>query len=118
MEFADEFFVNINAPCDLRSDQLLLVKGILIDKMDKPKIGETKSTFDLRIFMRKAAIQFKFRNVRYIKRPATKDVSIIKIGSDSYTRIGRITHPYITAIRSEYAHFISRQGIPRHPNDK
>jgi len=111
--FADEFFININAPCDLRSDKILLIKGTLIDKLDKPKIGETKSTYDLCIFMGRLAIQFKFRNVRYLSRP--KDLSNIKIGSDVYVRIGRITHPYITAIRNEYAHFISRQGIPRHP---
>jgi hypothetical protein len=116
-ELANEFFVNINAPCDLRSDKILLVKGILVDKLDKPKIGETKPTYDLHIFMGKTAIQFKFRNVRHQNRPS--DLSQITIGSGNsamiYKRIGRITHPYITAIRNEYAHFISRQGVPRHP---
>jgi hypothetical protein len=110
----EEFFININAPCDLRSNNLLLVKGVLVNELYKVEQNKTKPVYELQLFMGKAAIQFKFRNIRYYKRP--NNLSSIEIGNDTYERIGRITHPYITALRSEYAHFIARQGVPRHPD--
>jgi len=112
-QFKNEYLLNINAPCDLRKDKIFLLVG-----RTKTKYRECgKSFYSLPCFAQKAAIEFRFGDIHRITKPA--DLSYINItdtqSSRNYERIGRITPPYITAIRSEFAHFISRQGIPRHP---
>jgi hypothetical protein len=110
--FEKEYLININAPCDLRKKKMLLIVG------KKEYCNKKKSAYKLPFFADESAIGFWYEDIHQISRP--DDLSIIKIidenqKSRTYKRIGRITHPYITAIRNEFAHFISRQGIPRHP---
>jgi hypothetical protein len=108
---SNNFYINISAPCELRH-KMLLIKGELVNDSTK-----SKSKFDLPIFMGKNAMRFSFREICYMDNQ--NDYSEIEINDDgTYKRIGRITHPYITAIRGEYAHFISRQGYTRHPESK
>lgn len=41
-----------------------------------------------------------------------KDKKTIK-----YHRIGRLVHPYLTAIQEGFGHYISRHGMIRHPDE-
>lgn len=110
----NEYMININAPCDLRKSNMLFLMG-----KTKTKYREDgKSFFQLPCFAEKAAIEFRFDDSYRISKP--HDLSVLTISengqsSKTFNRIGRITVPYITAIRNEFAHFISRQGLPRHP---
>lgn len=110
----NEYMVNINAPCDLRKEKILFLVG-----KTKTKYRENgKSFFQLPCFAGKPAIEFRFDDRHRISRTDNLSVlSVLENGqpSKSFKRIGRITVPYITAIRNEFAHFISRQGLPRHP---
>ncbi|MDR1589852.1 MAG: hypothetical protein LBS51_06630 [Oscillospiraceae bacterium] len=113
----NEYLTNINAPCDLRKEKMLLLVG-----KTKTKYKENgKSFFQLPCFAGKAAIEFRFDDRYRVSKPA--DLSSLTVSEDgqatkTFTRIGRITVPYITAIRNEFAHFISRQGLLRHPKQK
>ena len=108
-QLENEYLLNINAPCDIRKKKILLLQGVTVDNIDKKIV----SSYFLPSFAQKTAIQFKY-DERY-RVDKLDDLSRITIEGRNYRRIGRIIHPYITAIRSEFAHFISRQGIPRHP---
>jgi len=110
----NEYLININAPCDLRKEKMLLLVG----KTKTKYRDDGKTFFQIPCFAGKASIEFRFDDRYRISKP--DNLSIINIIDDSqvrktYKRIGRITPPYITATRNEFAHFISRQGIPRHP---
>lgn len=111
----NEYLVNINAPCDLRKEKILLLVG-----KTKTKYREDgKSFIQLPCFAGKASIEFRFDDRYRISKPT--DLSVVSIPDEvtkvekTYNRIGRITPPYIIAIRNEFAHFIARQGLPRHP---
>jgi len=112
-QFKNEYLININAPCDLRKEKILF----LIGKTKTKYRDDGKSFYSIPCFAQKASIEFRFDDRHRITKP--QNLSVIEIfesqSSKNYERIGRITPPYITAIRSEFAHFISRQGIPRHP---
>ncbi|MDP2813385.1 MAG: hypothetical protein Q8N92_02945, partial [Erysipelotrichaceae bacterium] len=109
-----EYLININAPCDLRKKQMLLLVGKIKTKYRENGI----SFFQLPYFAGEPSIEFRFDDSYRIPKPP--DLSRIALPlkdkeEKTYKRIGRITTPYITALRNEFAHFISRQGIPRHP---
>jgi hypothetical protein len=117
-QLKNEYLININALCDIRKKKMLLLQGKTKDKF---RVSGT-SFYSLPSFASKASIEFRYDDRYRIDRP--DDLSTISIEERgkgglvkalTYKRIGRIIHPYITAIRNEFAHFISRQGIPRHP---
>jgi hypothetical protein len=112
---ANEYLVNINAPCDLRKDKLLFLIGQTIEKSKR-----RKSCYELPLFAGAPLIEFQFDERFRIKKPTDLSSFVYPEDCDdkTYIRLGRLTHPYITAIRSEFAHFIARQGIPRHPESK
>lgn len=110
----NNYLININAPCDLRKDKLFLLAG----KTKQKYRSDGNSFIQLPIFADEASLEFRFDDSYRIEKP--KDLSMIEIcvngkASKTYCRIGRITPPYITKIRSDFAHFISRHGFPRHP---
>jgi len=107
--FRSEFLISVNAPCDLRKGKLLLLRGKPKEKYRPHNV----SSYFIPFLLEKRAVEFRYDDRIRIDRPL--DLSKVIDGETEYRRIGRISHPYITAVRSEFAHFISRQGIPRHP---
>jgi len=105
----NDYLININAPCDIRKKKILFVQGRAKEKFRASGVA----FYSLPSFAKKASIEFRYDDRYRIDKP--DNLSEISIDGRNYKRIGRIIHPYITAIRNEFAHFISRQGIPRHP---
>jgi|GEM_PF-2587959 len=112
-------YINLTAPCDLRTKNMILVKGIPEqDDIEETDDGTNySSSYCVPFLLSEKVIKFKFRNMRLHAKPS--DVSKVGInignGVETFTRIGRLTHPYITALRQRFANFLTRQGIPRHP---
>ena len=112
------YLLNINAVCDIRKNKMLLLQGKTKDKFRISNVA----FYSLPCFAQKASIEFRFDDRYRIDKPDDLSTILIEekdkqgiIKTFTYRRIGRLIHPYITAIRSEFAHFIARQGIPRHP---
>ena len=117
-QFKNEYLLNINAPCDVRKKKMLLLQGKTKDKFRISGVA----FYSLPGFAQKGSIEFRYDDRYRIDKPDYLSTISIDdkdkhgtIKTLTYKRIGRIIHPYITAIRSEFAHFIARQGIPRHP---
>jgi len=117
-QFKNEYLVNINAPCDIRKKKMLLLQGKTKEKFRVSGVA----FYSLPSFAQKASIEFRYDDRYRIDKP--DNLSTISVDAKekngtiktlTYRRIGRIVHPYITAIRGEFAHFIARQGLPRHP---
>jgi len=103
-----KYYLNITAPCDLRDKSILLIGGTPTTRNDK-----NRRSFYVPMLLGNSWVKFDFKD--YTKTKQLADFSTIKIGKEKFYRIGRLVHPFITAIRKECTQDISRQGTPRHP---
>lgn len=112
-----ELYINVTAECDTRKKHMFLVKctreyrknlklslNSVIDHVDK---------FTIPMILNEEAVVCKLGTVEKIKK--TSNLNEIEVKNKKYIRVGRLIHPYTTALRKKIAEYFSRQGLPVHP---
>lgn len=107
----ETYYINITAPCDIRKNQFLLLKGTAcatkkFDKIDK--ISE-HTVFQIN---NQDSIIFSFNK---FSRHKAKSINEISINNASFRRIGRLLHPYVTNLQDRFSRFLIRRGQPLNP---
>lgn len=115
------FYINVTAECDARKDKMFLVlcEGKNKKKnvnLDKNTIIDIVSRFTIPMLLDKKLVVCELDKVERIDKP--NNLNEIEIGENKYTRVGRLTHPYTTALTQKLAQYFSRQGLPTHPMSK
>jgi hypothetical protein len=110
-----EFYINITAPCDIRKRDSLLVRCVDNANCETGEDnGENYSSkYPINFFLEYRCVVINLNTFR-VERLTNPDELQID-ANNKYKRIGRLTHPYITAVRQRFANFLTRQGVDRHP---
>lgn len=116
-----EFYINIIAECDARKNFMFLIH--CTGKNEKKDVNLANNTiidrvnrFTIPMLLDKELIVCELDKVEKIEKPENLDE--IEIETKIYTRVGRLTHPYTTALTRKLAQYFSRQGLPVHPMTK
>ena len=109
----NDYYINITAPCDMRRDEYYFIRGNSnIDKDNPTRFYKVPKLHN------KDAICFDLRKVKIFRKPA--DINKLSVGEKknkmNFKRIGRLLPPYINALQRKYAHFVTRPGEWRDPD--
>ena len=113
-------YINVTAECDTRKSTMFLVKCSKKSKNDIHLDSNTKidhaNRFTIPMILDREAVVCDLDCIERMDK--TDNLSEIDIAGKKFIRVGRLTHPYITALRKKIAEYFSRQGLPIHPMDR
>ncbi len=113
-------YINVTAECDARKSIMFLVKCSKRSKkdinLDSNTIIDHADRFTIPMMLDREAVVCKLDCIERIDK--TDNLNEIDIAGNKFIRAGRLTHPYITALRKKIAEYFSRQGLPVHPMDR
>lgn len=117
--FCNKYMLNITAPCDLRKEKMLFLRGQAFNDNVEFDYKDKVCEHSIYQICDNDCIRFKFDTFERIKVKndgAMITIDKTKTQAETWKRIGRVVHPYITNIQDRFSHYIVRRGVTRTPN--
>ena len=109
----EEYFINVSASCDMRKRKCYFVAGV---EKSSPRKYDIICSYTVKHILNKKGIEFSLDNAQLLSITDVNKIIVYINGEEkTYSRIGRLLNPYISALQNKFSSYITRTGVCKEP---